>query len=226
MGAPALMSSKNCIRSGREGKTRYKKCQSSSVNSGIDPKQSKLNLGVKKSVDAERKKRYDAAVTEFNVCDGRPFELSAGAGFQKLCKRLTDSGYVPSHPTNISRKVQEVASSIEHKTRSELRDVVANNNMLSATFGHWKADNQKNFMVITVHFLYTIYELKSYSLGVYNLVSRNLGHKAMENNEIPNSFLGSPKQKDDHVLLLGTILDPRFKSSLFLEENFICQSYF
>ena len=68
-----------------------KKYQSSSVNSVIDPKQSKLNFGVKKSVDAERKKRYDAAVTEFNVCDGRPFELSAGTGFQKLCKKLTDS---------------------------------------------------------------------------------------------------------------------------------------
>ena len=132
--------------------------------SGIDPKQSKLNLGVQKSVGPEKKKRYDAAVTELVVCDGRPFELSAGAGYQKLCKKLTDSGYVPPHPTTISRKVREVASSIEHKIRSELRDVVANNNMLSATFDHWTADNQKNFMAITVPFLNTIYELKSYSL--------------------------------------------------------------
>ena len=136
------------------------------MNSGIDPKQSKLNLRVRKSVDPQRKKRYDAGVTEFNVCDGRPFELSVGAGLQKLCKKLTDSGYVPPHPTTISRKVREVANSIEHKIRSELRDVVANNHMLSATFDHWKADNQKNFMVINVHFLNTSYELKSYSIGI------------------------------------------------------------
>ena len=83
-----------------------KKRQSCSVKLGIDPKQSKLNLRVKKSVDPERKKRYDAAVTKFIVCDERPLELSVGAEFQKLCKKLTDSSYVPPRPTTTSRKVR------------------------------------------------------------------------------------------------------------------------
>ena len=40
------------------------------------------------------------------------------------------------------------------------------------------------------------------------------------------TFLDSPKQKDDPVLLLSTILDPRFKSSLFSERELICRSNF
>ena len=90
----------------REIKQDRKKRQSCSVKLGIDPKQSKLNLRVKKSVDPERKKRYNAAVTKFIVCDERSFKLSVGAEFQKLCKKLTDSSYVPSRPTTISRKVR------------------------------------------------------------------------------------------------------------------------
>ena len=93
-------------------------------------------------------------------------------------------------------------------------------------------------MVITVHFLNTNYELKSYSLGVLTLESRSLGHKAMDNNEILNEafekyglsynlFFLFPTDTTSVMPatanIMGAIwfecLDPKFRSSLFSERE-------
>ena len=64
-----------------------------------------------KRLDASKKEAYVLDVLKFVVADGRPFETTAGVGFQNLCAVITDGAYKPPHPTTLSRKLNDAPCS-------------------------------------------------------------------------------------------------------------------
>ena len=76
-----------------------------------------------KRLDASKKEAYDLAVLKFVVADGRPFETTAGVGFQNLCAVITDGAYAykPPHPTTLSRQLNDLSANLKQKFIDKLK---------------------------------------------------------------------------------------------------------
>jgi len=92
------------------------------------------------------------AVLKFVVADGRPFETTAGVGFQNLCAVIMDGAYKPPHPTTLSRKLNDLSANLKQKFIDKLKSGIGDSRP-SITFDHWKADNDTNYLVLTVHYI-------------------------------------------------------------------------
>ena len=90
------------------------------------------------------------AVLKFVVADGRPFETTAGVGFQNLCAVITDGACKPPHPTTLSRQLNDMSANLKQKFIDKLKSGIGDSRP-SITFDHWKADNDTNYLVLTVH---------------------------------------------------------------------------
>lgn len=105
---------------------------------------------LRKCSEAE-KERYDKAILQFIAKDGRSFEMVAGEGFQNLVKELTNSSYVPPHPTTLSRSLGDLTENARRKLRENLEN--RSDRSFSLTFDHYKAKSGKDFLVVMVHYL-------------------------------------------------------------------------
>ncbi|ESN99466.1 hypothetical protein HELRODRAFT_163016 [Helobdella robusta] len=94
-----------------------------------------------KTLDFSTKKKYDKAVLNFIVADGRPFESAAGIGFKNLCSVFTNGSYNPPHPTTLSRRLDDMVNTLHEQFGANLRSDMATSKP-SITFDHWKADKE------------------------------------------------------------------------------------
>jgi hypothetical protein len=137
-----------------------------------------------KTLDTATKKRYDSAVLKFIVADGRPFESAAGSGFKNLCSVLTNGSYIPPHPTTLSRRLDDMSHSLHEQFENSLKLDISSSRP-SITFDHWKADNQTNYLVITIHYISELnWTLQSRCLSVVNLENVNADHTSSATEKI------------------------------------------
>ena len=136
-----------------------------------------------KRLDASKKEAYDMAVLNFVVADGRPFETAAGVGFQKLCAVITDGAYKPPHPTTLSRKLNDLSANLKQKFIDKLKSGIGDSRP-SITFDHWKADNDTNYLVLTVHYISASWKIESRCLSVVNLEKLDADHTSAKTAEI------------------------------------------
>ena len=136
-----------------------------------------------KRFDASKKEAYDLAVLKFVVEDGRPFETAAGVGFHNLCAVFTDGAYKPPHPTTLSRKLNDLSANLQQKFIDKLKSGIGDSRP-SITFDHWKADNDTNYLVLTVHYISASWKIESRCLSVVNLEKLDADHTSAKTAEI------------------------------------------
>lgn len=155
-------------------------------------------------VDGITKRKYDDAVLKWIVSDGRPFEAAAGEGFKNLLSVITNKSYDPPHPTTLSRKLVQMREKLEAALGERIRTEKNQDTKLSLTFDHWKADNADNFLVLTVHFISTDWQLVSICLSVVNLEEIDADHTAAACNRIIREQLEKYQVAIDDVLYVTT----------------------
>ena len=64
----------------------------------------------------------------------------------------TDGVYKPPHPTTLSRKLNDLSANLKQKFIDKLKSGIGDSRP-SITFDHWKADNDTNYLVPTVHYI-------------------------------------------------------------------------
>ena len=126
----------------------------------ISRKQSSIPHFFRAPISEEIQKRFDDALLEFIIQDGRPFEITSGSGFLHFCKTISNNTYNPPHPTTLSRrldlKVENLKENIKRDMSNELKE-----RKFSITFDHWRSSNYLTFLVITLHYITLQWELKS-----------------------------------------------------------------
>ncbi|ESO00209.1 hypothetical protein HELRODRAFT_176046 [Helobdella robusta] len=149
---------------------------SSALKRKLEESNMKISTFFVKTLDSSTKKKYDKAVLNFILADGRPFESAAGIGFKNLCSVFTKGSYNPPHPTTLSRRLDDMVNILHEQFEANLRSDMATSKP-SITFDHWKADNQTNYLVSTLHFISeSDWTLKSRCLSVVNLENLNSDH--------------------------------------------------
>jgi len=160
-----------------------KRPTASSSEAGDNKKQCLMSVFMPKRLDASKKQAYDLAVLKFVVADGRPFETAAGVGFQNLCAVITDGAYKPPHPTTLSRKLNDLSVDLKQKFIDKLKSEIGDSRP-SITFDHWKADNDTNYLVLTVHYISDSWKIESRCLSVVNLENLDADHTSAKTAEI------------------------------------------
>ena len=111
---------------------KFIKHYSSSLSSGSESKMKveKITNFLKMPLDKNKKKKYDEAVLQFIVSDGRPLESTVGAGFKNLCKTLTNDSYVPPVPTTLSRHLNDLHHTLHLRVVAILQEELTNSYLL------------------------------------------------------------------------------------------------
>ena len=140
----------------------------------------------------------DKAVLEFVVADGRPFEAVAGDGFKKLCTELGGIGYVPPHPTSLSRRLDDMRNQLHEKFAKTLK-AETTATLCFLTFDHWKAANSSNYLVITIHYISADWTLQSRCLTAVNMEQNDADHTASRTAEIVHNELEKFGITEDNI---------------------------
>jgi len=149
----------------------------------------------------EKQEQITKALAKFIAKELKPFQMIYTNSFSDFIKILEPRYEIPARQTFMEKVIPEIYNTNRKKLMDQLYNVYA----LGCTFDLWSSLGTKSFITITVHFVNSIFESKSYVLKTIEFSEIHSGKNIAKN--VVNAFLEFYGNDFNKVLEIYAVTD-------------------